>query len=174
MRSGAPNVASWNQPLSCAREMRFALSEQQSRGGQKGAPNVKGLFTPGKDFLVAQNGTEMQHPLQTLLQNEAMAHELAGHGLETILTRHTCAHRVDELLASYAELEVAGPQFPPATAMPPQPIEHLPPGQHRAFYNAPRCTLNITRADTVRAGYSPSIRLFEAAGCARPIISNYW
>ncbi len=47
----------------------------------------------------------MQRHLQTLLQDEAMAHELAGHGLETILTRHTCAHRVDELLASYAELE---------------------------------------------------------------------
>ncbi len=55
-----------------------------------------------------------------------------------------------------------------------QHIEHLPPGQHRAFYNAPRCTWNITRADMVRAGYSPSIRLFEAAACARPIISDYW
>jgi spore maturation protein CgeB len=71
---------------------------------------------------------------------------------------------------------VAGPQFPPATAWPPnvQRIEHLPPGQHRAFYNAQRFTLNITRADMVRAGYSPSIRLFEAAACATPIISDYW
>jgi spore maturation protein CgeB len=71
---------------------------------------------------------------------------------------------------------VAGPQFPPATAWPPnvQRIEHLPPGQHGAFYNAQRFTLNITRADMVQAGYSPSIRLFEAAACATPIISDYW
>jgi spore maturation protein CgeB len=71
---------------------------------------------------------------------------------------------------------VAGPQFPRATAWPPnvQHIEHLPPGQHRTFYNAQRFTLNITRADMVRAGYSPSIRLFEAAACATPILSDYW
>jgi spore maturation protein CgeB len=66
---------------------------------------VEGLFTPGKDFLVARNGTPMQRYLKTLLQDEAMAHELAGHGLETVLTRHTCAHRVDELMSMYAELE---------------------------------------------------------------------
>ena len=45
----------------------------------------------------------MQRHLKTLLQDEAMAHELAGHGLEIVLTRHTCAHRVDELLTISAE-----------------------------------------------------------------------
>ncbi len=71
---------------------------------------------------------------------------------------------------------VAGPQYPPTIAWPAnvQRIEHLPPARHRAFYNAQRFTLNITRADMVRAGYSPSIRLFEAAACATPIISDYW
>jgi hypothetical protein len=53
-------------------------------------------------------------------------------------------------------------------------IEHLPPAEHRAFYNAQRFTLNITRADMVRVGYSPSVRLFEAAACATPIISDCW
>ncbi|HEY9639210.1 MAG TPA: glycosyltransferase [Coleofasciculaceae cyanobacterium] len=53
-------------------------------------------------------------------------------------------------------------------------IEHLPPIQHRDFYNAQRFTLNITRADMVRSGYSPSVRLFEAAACATPIISDKW
>jgi spore maturation protein CgeB len=67
--------------------------------------DVEGLFTPGKDFLIARDGAEMQRHLKTLLHDEAKAHELAGHGLETVLTRHTCAHRVDELLAIYAELE---------------------------------------------------------------------
>lgn len=71
---------------------------------------------------------------------------------------------------------VAGPQYPPTIAWPVnvQHIEHLPPAEHRAFYNAQRFTLNITRADMVRAGYSPSIRLFEAAACATPIMSDYW
>src|SRR6476660_5863954 len=53
-------------------------------------------------------------------------------------------------------------------------IEHLPPGEHREFYNAQRFTLNVTRADMVRSGYSPSVRLFEAAACGTPIISDYW
>lgn len=52
----------------------------------------------------------MQSLLQALLQDEAMAHELAEHGRQTILRRHTCAHRVDELLAIYAELEGARAQ----------------------------------------------------------------
>jgi spore maturation protein CgeB len=71
---------------------------------------------------------------------------------------------------------VAGPQYPPAMLWPAnvQRIEHLPPAKHRAFYNAQRFTLNITRADMVHAGYAPSIRLFEAAACAVPIISDHW
>jgi len=52
--------------------------------------------------------------------------------------------------------------------------EHSPPKKHRAFYNSQRFTLNITRADMIRAGYSPSVRLFEAAACGVPIISDYW
>lgn len=66
--------------------------------------DVEALFTPGKDFLVARNGAEMRRHLKALLEDEAMARELAGHGLQTVRTRHTCAHRVDELLAIYAEL----------------------------------------------------------------------
>ena len=72
--------------------------------------DTESLFTPGKDFLVARHGAEMQSLLKALLQDEAMAHELAGHGLQTILRRHTCAHRVDELLAIFAELEEPRPQ----------------------------------------------------------------
>ncbi|MGZ5180551.1 MAG: CgeB family protein [Ramlibacter sp.] len=71
---------------------------------------------------------------------------------------------------------VAGPQYPQDIAWPDN-VEyrpHLPPAQHRAFYNAQRFTLNITRADMVRAGWSPSVRLFEAAACGVPIISDRW
>jgi spore maturation protein CgeB len=71
---------------------------------------------------------------------------------------------------------VAGPQYPSHIEWTAnvERIEHLPPAEHRDFYNAQRFTLNITRADMVRAGYSPSVRLFEAAACAVPIISDYW
>lgn len=71
---------------------------------------------------------------------------------------------------------VAGPQYPPEVAWPAnvERIEHLPPSEHRAFYNAQRFTLNVTRADMIAAGFSPSVRLFEAAACGVPIISDYW
>ena len=67
--------------------------------------DVEGLFTPGKDFLIAQTGEEMQQHLSTLLQDEEKRKEIAHHGRQTVLSRHTCAHRVDELLEIYAELE---------------------------------------------------------------------
>jgi spore maturation protein CgeB len=71
---------------------------------------------------------------------------------------------------------VAGPQYPDTIRWPSnvQRLQHLPPSEHRAFYNRQRFTLNITRADMIRAGYSPSVRLFEAAACGAPVISDYW
>jgi spore maturation protein CgeB len=71
---------------------------------------------------------------------------------------------------------VAGSQFPPDIAWPPnvERIEHLPPAVHRQFYNQQCFTLNLTRADMVQAGYSPSVRLFEAAACGVPIITDDW
>ena len=71
---------------------------------------------------------------------------------------------------------VAGPLYPEDTAWPPNVtrIEHLAPDRHRAFYCGQRFTLNVTRADMVRRGWSPSVRLFEAACCGVPIISDWW
>jgi len=70
----------------------------------------------------------------------------------------------------------AGPQYPSGIVWPANTdrIDHLPPDKHRDFYCDQRFTLNITRADMIRAGYSPSVRLFEAAACGTPIISDYW
>ena len=62
------------------------------------------LFTPGKDFLIAHNGDEMKQLIQKVLSDPAFAEELAINGLATIRQRHTCAHRVDELLGIYTEL----------------------------------------------------------------------
>ena len=74
------------------------------------------------------------------------------------------------------KLVVAGPQYPDDIQWPPnvERIQHLPPSEHRKFYNSQRFTMNITRADMIKAGYSPSVRLFEAAACGTPIISDYW
>ena len=71
---------------------------------------------------------------------------------------------------------VAGSLYPEHLVWPPnvERINHLPPADHRAFYNSQAWTLNVTRADMVRAGYSPSVRLFEAAACGTAVISDHW
>lgn len=71
---------------------------------------------------------------------------------------------------------VAGPQYPATIQWPEnvERIDHLPPAEHVRFYNEQRYTLNVTRAEMVRAGHSPSVRLFEAAACGTPIISDWW
>jgi spore maturation protein CgeB len=65
--------------------------------------DVENLFSPGQDYLIARDGQEMKKHLRALLADKQMARELAAHGLETIRARHTCAHRVDELLDIYSE-----------------------------------------------------------------------
>jgi spore maturation protein CgeB len=71
---------------------------------------------------------------------------------------------------------VAGPQYPNGIEWPAnvRRIAHLAPRDHRDFYNGQRATLNVTRADMIAAGWSPSVRLFEAAACATPVISDWW
>lgn len=71
---------------------------------------------------------------------------------------------------------VAGAQYPDSIVWPANVARtvHLPPAEHRGFYNAQRFTLNVTRRDMVAAGFSPSVRLFEAAACGVPILSDNW
>ena len=71
---------------------------------------------------------------------------------------------------------VAGPQYPDKLQWPQnvKHVDHLAPAKHRDFYNSQTFTLNVTRQDMIKAGYSPSVRLFEAAACGVPIISDYW
>ena len=78
--------------------------------------------------------------------------------------------------APHLKFVVAGPQYPDDIEWPAnvERLEHVPPADHPAFYSASRFTLNITRADMIASGYSPSIRLFEAAACGAPIISDVW
>ena len=71
---------------------------------------------------------------------------------------------------------VAGPMYPKELSWPNnvERIEHLAPASHRRFYSSQRFTLNITRADMRTAGFSPSVRIFEAAACGTAIISDNW
>jgi spore maturation protein CgeB len=71
---------------------------------------------------------------------------------------------------------VGGPQYPDTGSWPQNVVhvEHIPPAQHPAFYASHRLTLNVTRRAMVDAGWSPSVRLFEAAACGVPVLSDWW
>jgi spore maturation protein CgeB len=71
---------------------------------------------------------------------------------------------------------VAGPQYPEGIAWQPnvRRMIHVSPPDHPAFYSSSRFTLNLTRDDMVSAGYSPSVRLFEASACGAAILSDPW
>ncbi|HEX5385263.1 MAG TPA: glycosyltransferase [Gemmatimonadales bacterium] len=67
--------------------------------------DAEDLFTPGEDYLVARAGNEMREQLGRLLLDRELAARIAGNGLRTVRARHTCAHRVDELLRIHRELD---------------------------------------------------------------------
>jgi spore maturation protein CgeB len=71
---------------------------------------------------------------------------------------------------------VVGPQYPETVDWPDNVtrVAHLAPSHHRSFYNRQRFTLNLTRAQMRAVGFSPSVRLFEAAACGAAIISDAW
>jgi len=75
-----------------------------------------------------------------------------------------------------ARMVIAGSGYQKSIKCPPNVSisPHLNADRRRALYNSQRFSLNITRPEMVAAGYSPSARLFEAAACATPIISDWW
>jgi spore maturation protein CgeB len=81
------------------------------------------LFQEGRDYLLARSGAEAKAHIALLLSDRAFADKLAHHALSTILTRHTCAHRVNELFAILDELEppVQGAKARPAREEAPRP-----------------------------------------------------
>lgn len=90
-------------------------------------------------------------------------------GVETLLNEP--ARRLPE-----CSFMVVGAQYPKALRWPAnvRRADHLPPAEHADFYSRQRWTLNITRADMRAAGHAPSVRLFEAAACGTPIVSDAW
>lgn len=80
--------------------------------------DAEGLFTPGEDYLVARDGDEMREHLTRLLSDPDLRRAQAARALATIRSRHTCAHRVDELLAIHRQVRAAvapAPTFAAAT-----------------------------------------------------------
>ncbi len=71
---------------------------------------------------------------------------------------------------------VAGPQYPGDIAWPAnvRRFDHVAPADHPAFYSSNRLTLNVTREEMRRWGWSPSVRVFEAAACGAAIVSDRW
>ncbi len=71
---------------------------------------------------------------------------------------------------------LGGPMYPDTMSAPANVtmVPHVAPADHPPFYCSSRCTLNLTRAAMKRAGYCPSARLFEAAACGVPIVSDEW
>ena len=71
---------------------------------------------------------------------------------------------------------IAGAQYPDGFPWTPNTffVRHLPPPEHPAFYSSSRLTLNVTREAMARMGWCPSGRLFEAAACGVPILSDHW
>lgn len=75
-----------------------------------------------------------------------------------------------------SRLLIAGPMYPETVRWPANVryIIHLEPKLHPLFYSSARFTLNVTRCEMVTAGFSPSVRLFEAAACGTAIVSDRW
>lgn len=75
-----------------------------------------------------------------------------------------------------ARFTLGGSQYPSSLELPPNVLHcpHLPPSEHPAFFCSSRMTLNVTRSTMARLGYCPSGRLFEAAACGVPILSDWF
>lgn len=66
--------------------------------------DTEGMFAVGRDFLMASNEREMAAFMRMVLRDRDVADALSAHGRQTILSRHTCGHRVDELMEIYSTL----------------------------------------------------------------------
>jgi spore maturation protein CgeB len=140
---------------------------------------------PTLDRIRAQYGARLVRPLYCAVDPDLYDPEPAGPRYDLGYLGTYSADRqpaLERLLIGPARrlpvrrFAVVGPQFPEHIDWPANVARsiHLPPSEHRAFYNAQRFTLSVTRAAMVAAGYSPSVRLFEAAACATPVITDPW
>ena len=140
---------------------------------------------PTLDFIEQKLGSSCARPLYCSVDPALYYPEPAAPRWSVAYLGTYAADRqpaLETLLLSVARQEdnhkfaVAGPQYPAEIEWPSnvERIEHLPASEHRRFYNSQAFTLNVTRQDMVKAGFSPSVRLFEAAACGVPILTDEW
>lgn len=130
-----------------------------------GSPAARALFCSVDEIRYTPTGAPLRWDLSYLGTYSADRQPT----LERLLLKPACG-------MPHHRFVVAGSQYPPEIVWPAnvERIEHLPAAEHADFYSASRLTLNVTRADMIVAGWSPSVRLFEAAACATPILSDVW
>jgi spore maturation protein CgeB len=147
-------------------------------------------FTGGpflEDVLVRQFGARETRPLYCSVDDEIYREVEPSDEFDAQLAymgtyaadRHPVVERFlvepARILTGHRFL-VAGPQYPEELRWPAnvRHLPHVPPARHPEFYASARWQLNATRADMVAAGWSPSVRLFEAAACGAAMISDRW
>ena len=141
-----------------------ALTELQSRLGARMVAPLYGSVDPEAHFPVSP--LEQYRGILSYLGTFAADRQRA---LETLFLEP--AHRLP-----HETFQLAGAQYPDSFSSVPNIsfVPHLPPHLHPAFFRSSRATLNITRGVMAQYGYCPSGRLFEAAACGVPIVSDGW
>ena len=141
-----------------------ALKELQHRLGARQVATLYGWVDPESHFPAAPCD-ELRNAFSYL----GTYAEDRQEALETLFLEP--AGRMEE-----AWFLIGGAQYPDSFPWRPNVgfVQHVPPARHPEFFASSRATLNITRSTMARYGYCPSGRLFEAAACGVPILSDYF
>ncbi|MDR0307874.1 MAG: glycosyltransferase [Chitinispirillales bacterium] len=170
------------------------LSKLEDKDYEHLSPNLIPLYDlylsftggPTLDLLESVHGSPMARPLYCSVDTlHYYPEERDGHIYDLGYMGTYTSDRQESLESLMFEtarkmplgrFAVAGAQYPREIRWPSniKRIDHLAPARHREFYCSQRFTLNLTKEKMADAGYAPSIRLFEAAACGVPIISDYW
>lgn len=140
---------------------------------------------PALELLAQKHGARMARPLYFSVDPALYHHEYCElkWDLGYLGTYSEDRHAMlQKLLVDAADqwpqgrFAVAGTQYPNDMGWPGNinMMQHLSPAEHPDFFNSQRFALSIARAGASRFGYTPSMRLFEAAACCTPVISDHW
>lgn len=196
-RKAAQKVIESNRPVKLFYDIDTPITLNQLRAG--GAEYLKPQQVPGFDLYLSFTAGPILEQLQREFGARQALPLFCSFHPETyyprgVFRRYKCElgymgtyaadrqTKLNDLLIAPAtslprrKFLIAGPQYPARFRLPSnvRHIRHLSPRWHPHFYSSSRFTLNLTRQGMVEWGFSPSVRLFEAAACACPIISDRW